>query len=82
MERRSTAVHGLADQAINQSGRQSFLSRPVVVCACGFGFSAGAPLSGSAGLEFLDLHQVRIFEPRDCYVYGHTKWDRLKEFWP
>ena len=41
---------GLADQAINQSGRQGFLSCPEMVCPCGLRLSSGTPLPGSAGL--------------------------------
>jgi hypothetical protein len=50
---------GLSDQRLDQSGDQGFLPCPKVVCTCGFGFSAGAPLSGSAGLESLSSLAVR-----------------------
>ena len=57
--RRSLEVHGLADQAPDQSGPQGFLSCPEEVCPCGFGFSAGASLSGGAGMGFIGRKSLR-----------------------
>ena len=50
---------GVADQAINQSGRQGFLSCPEMVCPCGLRLSSGTPLSGSAGLGSLRSTALR-----------------------
>ncbi len=57
--RGGAAVHGVGDQAFNQSGRQGFLSCPAVVCACSLGFPSIAPLSGGAGLGSLSSTAVR-----------------------
>jgi hypothetical protein len=52
-------VYGLADQAINQSGRQGFFSRSAVVCPFSLGLSPGSPLPRGAGLGFLSSIAVR-----------------------
>src|SRR5665647_943091 len=56
---RSETVYGVADQAINQSGGQNFLSCPEMVCSCGLGFSSGSSLSSGAGLGFIGRKSMR-----------------------
>jgi hypothetical protein len=67
---RSAAVHGLADQAINQSGRQGFLSCPEVVCPCGLRLSFGSPLPINAGLGSLNSTAVRYLGSKGVVCKG------------
>ena len=49
-KRKWAVVNAPADQPSDQSGGQSFLSRPAMVCARSPGFPPDAPLSGGVGL--------------------------------
>jgi hypothetical protein len=51
--------HRRADQALDQTWRQSFLSCPEVVCACGLLLSSGAPSPGGAGPGFIGLRPTK-----------------------
>ena len=68
---RSETVPGVADQAINQRGRQGFLSCPEMVCPCGLRLAIGSPLSGSAGLKSIRSIAFRYprFEEQVCPIY-------------
>ena len=71
------------DQAINQSGRQGFLSCPKMVCPCRLHFSSESPLSISAGLGFLRSTALRYRDSKGqaCQDSCKDYADLLKNSW-